>query len=333
MDKTLVGHVPLRGCRVPGRSALGLLLLGFLCAALQLGVPRQGAAAEPRPDQIEAGDVIRVEVSGRQDLSGQFVVSPAGTVTLPIIGVVNAAGRTTREMELDLSRRISLFQREIAQVKVSIAESKRRRIFVLGSVLLPGAYAFDALPNVWEAIASAGGPAQDAQLSAVEVIPGDVSGGEKAAVVDVAAAIRDNKMETLPVLKTGDTVRVPSLRAVSAGGNDVYVFGTVARQGPLPLEQAGDLLSALMHSGGAMPGSDLKRVEIVRKQGNRLMHLTVNMQDYAQKSDISGNPPLLPGDVVYLRRESPGGGPILTVIRTIGPVLGLITAVAAIAYR
>jgi protein involved in polysaccharide export with SLBB domain len=245
---------------------------------------------------------------------------------------MDATGRTARDLAADLSRRISLFQREIPQVTVTVTESKSRRIFVLGAVLLPGSYAFGDLPSVWEAIAEAGGPAEDAQLSAVEVIPGDLAGGRATQVVDVATIIRENRMDSLPRLQPGDTVRVPRGRALGPGVTDVYIFGAIGRQGSLPIDQAGDLVTALIRSGGPAPDADLKGVEIVRKSGARVVRLKVSMENYLEKANTSGNPPLEPGDTIYVRRSPQGGRGVFGVIRTIGPVLGIVSAVVAIAY-
>ncbi len=317
--------------RVSPLVVLFLALSGF---AFLMGAVQKGWTAEPASDYpISPGDIIKIEVSGRQDLSGQFTVSSEGTLTLPVVGTLDATGRTTREMATDLSRRISLFQRDIPQVTVSITESKSRRIFVLGAVLLPGSYAFGELPSVWEAIAVAGGPADDAQLSAVEVIPGDLAGGRATQVVDVTASIQENRMDSLPRLKPGDTVRVPRGRSLAPGVAEVFIFGAVAHQGSLPIEQAGDLVTALIRSGGPAPGADLRSVEIVRKSGARVVRLKISMEDYLKKANTSGNPPLEPGDVVYFRGGPQGGGGFFATIRTIGPVIALVSAVTAIAYR
>lgn len=316
------------------RLGFGVLSLGILAFSLFAGPAREARAADAAADyQIGPGDVLKIEVVGRPDLSGTFTVNRDGLLSMPIVGSMDATGRTARDLATDLSRRISLFQREIPQVTVTVTESKSRRIFVLGAVLLPGSYPFGDLPSVWEAITEAGGPAEDAQLSAVEVIPGDLAGGRATQVVDVATIIRENRMDSLPRLQPGDTVRVPRGRSLASGVTDVYIFGAVARQGSLPVEQASDLVTALIRSGGPAPDADLRGVDIVRKSGARVVRLKVSMENYLEKANTSGNPPLEPGDTIYVRRRTPGGGGIFAAIRTIGPVLALVSAVTAIAYR
>ena len=46
---------------------------------------------------LGAGDELRVIVFGQQDLSGKFTVDGGGAISLPLIGNVNAGGKTVRE--------------------------------------------------------------------------------------------------------------------------------------------------------------------------------------------------------------------------------------------
>ncbi|MGH7681144.1 MAG: polysaccharide biosynthesis/export family protein, partial [Candidatus Eiseniibacteriota bacterium] len=146
-------------------GALAVLLL-FAVSALAFA---QNPTSSPSY-RIVSGDVLQVEVIGRPDIAGQYTVDKDGGIKLPVLGVVTAGGRTTTELSTDISRRISLVSRDIPQVNVSVVEAFRRKNFVLGAVLLPGSYSFSKAPNVWEAISSAGGPADDADLSTVQVI-------------------------------------------------------------------------------------------------------------------------------------------------------------------
>src|SRR6267378_6384400 len=150
----------------------------------------QETAANNANKKIERSDIIRVDVAGRQDLSGLYTVDNNGSITLPMVGSVSAAGRTTIDLTSDLSRRYSLIDRDILRVTASLAEYRTGKIYVLGGVVRPGGYSFTEMPNVWDAIAEAGGATQDAILTAVEIIPGDPKSGRGTRAVDVAAAMQ-----------------------------------------------------------------------------------------------------------------------------------------------
>jgi len=289
--------------------------------------------------RIGVGDVLNIEVVGRRDLSAQYTVAQDGVLFMPLTGGVPAEGKTAPELSAELARRLSLYDRDITQVNVSIAEFKSRKINVLGAVAHPGKFSFADLPNVWDAIGEAGGPTDDANLSAVEIVPSDQSGGQTPQVVDVAAAVREGRVRNMDHLKPGDTVRVPralpgtfpSGSFAGGGTNSVYLFGAINRPGPIPMDKQTDLMSAIVQSGGPAPDANLSAVQIVRRTGPRAVHMKVNLNNYIDKAMVSGNPPLMAGDTVFLPRQGTKG--FLAVIRTLSPVLALASTVILIFRR
>ena len=314
----------------------GLVLLVGLAPMTALaqgttGAPSPGAGeqAQGEPYRVGAGDVIRLDVAGRTDISGTYTVAEDGTLTIPVVGSVRVLTRTASEIRSDLSRRISLFDRSSPVVTVTVAEYKSRKIFVLGAVLLPGIYAFAELPTVWDAIAEAGGPLDDANLNGVELIPGDTAGGRKTQVVDVGSAIRESRTESLPRLRPGDTVRVPRGQNASS----VLLTGAITRPGPLPYDQAPDLVTAVIRSGGPTLDAKLDQVQVIRQSGARVLRIKVNLDGYFEKGDVAGNPKLEPGDTVFLPREAPGRSNALAYIGAATAVIGLISSIVILSDR
>src|SRR2546423_800769 len=76
--------------------------------------------------RIGAGDVLNVEVVGRKDLSAQYTVGQDGVLFMPLTGGVTAQGRSATQLAAELARRLSLYDRDITQVNVSVAEFKSR---------------------------------------------------------------------------------------------------------------------------------------------------------------------------------------------------------------
>jgi polysaccharide biosynthesis/export protein len=309
--------------------AVGLLSAGAAAPARAQSTRPGGNAASDSPAQegpyrVGKGDVIRVDVPGHTDMSGSFTVSDDGTITIPTMGSVRVQGRTASEIRSDVSRRVSLVDRSSPPVTVTVAEFKSRKIFVLGAVLLPGIYAFSEMPTVWDAIAEAGGPLDDANLNAVELIPGDAAGGRKTTVLDIASAIRESRAETLPRLRPGDTVRVPRGQNASS----VLLTGAVMRPGPLPYDQAPDLVTAVVRSGGAAADADQGEIQVIRQAGARTMRIRVNLNKYFEKGDVSSNPRLEPGDTVFIPRKE--GTSIWVHLAQMSSVISLITSIIAI---
>ncbi len=307
-------------------SMVGILLLLLLAGQGLAQTSRPPAESGQEIYRVGRGDVIRVDVPGRTEMSGSFTVAEDGTITVPGLGNIRVQGRSATEIRSDLSRRVSLIDRSAPPVTVTVAEFKSRRVFVLGAVLLPGIYAFADMPTVWDAIAEAGGPLDDANLNSVEVIPGEGSQGRKTETIDIATAIRESRTEMLPRLRPGDTVRVPRGQNASS----VLLTGAVMRPGPLPYDQAPDLVTAVVRSGGAALDADQDQVQVIRQSGARVMRIRVNLNKYFEKGDASSNPRLEPGDTVFIPRKDSGRG-FLSIVRDVGPVVALIAAVVALA--
>jgi len=307
--------------------------LFFAAAPLSFAADAPPKSAANTNYRIGAGDLLNVEVVGRRDLSAQYTVGQDGVLFMPLTGGVPAQGKTAAELGAELARRLSLYDRDINQVNVSVAEFRSQKIFVLGAVLRPGKYSFAELPTVWDAIGEAGGPTEDAQLSAVEVIPSEGTSGRTTQVVDVAAAIREGRVASMERLRPGDTVRVPRGGGVglSPTSNAVYLFGAIARQGPVSMDKPTDLMSAIIQSGGPTPDADLSDVQIVRQNSGRTVHLKVNLNHYLDKATPAGNPPLVAGDTVYLRRQQSRG--FFATLRTFSPLLALASTVLVFVRR
>jgi protein involved in polysaccharide export with SLBB domain len=318
--------------RVLARTALLVAaFLLFLGAESAPGPTPSSRAAEPpsRPSQdnqpyrVGAGDVIRVDVAGRADASGSFTVADDGTVTIPVVGTVRVQGRTANEIRSDLSRRVSLFDRSSPVVTVTVAEYKSRKIFVLGAVLLPGIYAFAEMPTIWDAIAEAGGPLDDANLGAVELIPGEGTDGRRTQVIDVGSAIRETRTDALPLLRPGDTVRVPR----GSIARTIQLMGAVVHPGSLPFDQAPDLVSAVVRSGGPTGDAELDKVQVIRTNGQKITRMKVNLDRYFEKGDQAGNPRLQPGDTVFLPHQSNNGISAFAYVGFATAIVGLVTSV------
>ncbi len=313
----------MRLLRTLGGAAVGLFGLLLWVSAGHA----QGRTQDAAP-RVSVGDILRVDVESRPDVSGDFAVDKGGNVTLPSVGRISAVGRTTFDIGTDVARRMSLISNKIIQATVTIAQVASRRNYVLGAVLLPGLYVFKDPPTVWDAIAEAGGPTDDADLSAVEVLS---ESQPKPTVVDVTAGSTGD-LTKLPRLHPGDTVRVPRTATATLGGQEVvYVFGAVGFQGPLPLNTAPDLVSAFIRSGPS-PSADFKHVEIIRKNGPQIVRMKISMGEYFDRGDVVGNPILQAGDTVHFRPIKSGFSPF-RIVSGIASIVALTTSILVLSKR
>jgi protein involved in polysaccharide export with SLBB domain len=101
------------------------------------------------------GDRIQLSAYQREDLSGTFRVRPDGTVAVPLIGAVAAAGRTPAELEHDLIAAISKVTGRAVPVTVEV--ETWRPIYTVGDIDRPGSYPFTPGMTALHALAVAGG--------------------------------------------------------------------------------------------------------------------------------------------------------------------------------
>ncbi len=139
------------------------VLLAFVaaCSSAPVGSVVAGDSASAlaeRPSEIYrlgTGDQIRLIVFGEDQLSGEFVVDGSGAVSLPLIGEVEAAGRTVRELQRSIEGRLS--EGYLVEPRVSAEVVNYRPFFIMGEVNEPGTYPYSDGLTVVNAVATAGG--------------------------------------------------------------------------------------------------------------------------------------------------------------------------------
>ena len=260
---------------------------------------------------IGVGDLLSVQVWQRDDLGGKVTVDFDGSITLPLLGAVRAAGQTPVRLSEELTRRYSFVDRQVSQVSVTVAEYRSRKVYVMGQVQKPGTYSFPELPSVWEVIRNAGGPAQGAEMTRVQIIPPEGEGPPK--IVDVDRALSTGDFSQLPALTTGSTILIPRSEALGPEGEFVYVWGSVRRPGLIPYASAGDVLAAVLSAGGPDRDADLGHVKVIRPGPVQAAVFTVDIEDYTEQGILFPNVPLKPGDTVNVPRNEG-----LAVLRAFG---------------
>jgi polysaccharide export outer membrane protein len=137
-----------------------IVLCVFMTALLQgCGMRPYGvdyfATSASRPYTLGSGDRLRIIVFGQDALSNTYSVDAAGHISMPLIGIVQAAGMTTAALEKSIETKLRAgFLRE---PKVSAEVEAFRPFFILGEVTLPGQYPYVSGMTVQNAVAIAGG--------------------------------------------------------------------------------------------------------------------------------------------------------------------------------
>ncbi len=169
-------------------------------------IAQPAAVADVGPYKIGRDDVLDVLVWKQEQLSGQIRVASDGTIMLPLIGQVKAAGLTTTELQTDLATRMARFVHD-PKVTVRVFDPASRVFYVLGEVSKPGMYKLMSGETLSQALAAAGGPTEYANLRKVKIV-------RRTGVQQVELTVNYNDVHSGDLradvaLERGDTITVP----------------------------------------------------------------------------------------------------------------------------
>src|SRR6202022_4304569 len=108
---------------------------------------------------IGADDVLDVSVWKEQELTRTLQVRPDGKISMPLLGDVQAAGLTPGQLAQTVGERLKKYL-TAPQVTVILTQINSQRVYVIGEVTRPGAYAVLPGMTILQAISSAGGLTQ-----------------------------------------------------------------------------------------------------------------------------------------------------------------------------
>lgn len=168
-------------------------------------IPAQQQATTLREYRIQPPDKITVIVFREPDMSlSDIEVDTAGRVTLPLIGSVEAAGKTTDELSALISTSLRRYLAH-PEVAVYVSSAVSQRVVVEGQVNQPGIYDFRGRTTLLGALALARGPSRVAALREVAIFR-NVNGQRMAAKFDLPAIRRGEAPD--PEILASDTVVV-----------------------------------------------------------------------------------------------------------------------------
>jgi len=152
-------------------------------------------------------DVISVDVFDQPNYSrGNLTVPPNGRISYPLIGQLMIAGRTTEDLEKEITEKLAEYIRE-PKVSVQIVQVHSLKYLVIGDVTTPGIYEMTRRMTVTEALAKAGYATRFGDLSKVAVLRMQKDGSATPIPINVNEVAR-GKLQDI-YLTPGDTVVVP----------------------------------------------------------------------------------------------------------------------------
>ncbi len=194
-----------------------------------------GASSTPSIDRmaykIGPQDVLDISVFQVPELSTSVQVAETGTINLPLLGEIPAAGKTPEAVERDLTAKLGAKYLQSPQVTVFVKEYNSQRVTVEGAVKKPGVYSIKGGTTLLQSIAMAQG--LDSSYDSTVLVFRQTGKQRLAAKFDIDA-IKDGKSED-PLISQRDVIVVNSSSTKKAFDNVIRIIPSIGAFVPLML--------------------------------------------------------------------------------------------------
>lgn len=188
-------------------------------------LPAPAGTRDGAEQLLSANDVLEVNVYNTDSLNRVVQVDSLGLISLPLIGVQTAAGKSVRQLEQELERAYGASYLQSPDITVFLKESASQRVTIDGEVAKAGLYPVAASTTLLDAIALAGGLRDIADQTKVYVFR-DVGGTKLVANYNVEH-IRSGRLAN-PRIYGGDVIMVFTSKSRVAMNNLKEALGMAA---------------------------------------------------------------------------------------------------------
>lgn len=219
-------EIGLRATTAGGEPVVPAKLMAPVAPMSATPVASPAAMAGAMPSaiyRIGPQDVLEVSVYQVAELNKIVAVSETGRINLPLLGEVQAAGRTPQELEREITSLLKASYLQRPQVNVGVREYNSQRVTIEGGgVKKPGLYPLRGRMTLLQLIATAEGLTE---ISDAEVAIFRERGGKRTAVRFDISAVRSGTAED-PTLMAGDVI-------VATTSTTKEAFNTVLKALPI----------------------------------------------------------------------------------------------------
>jgi polysaccharide biosynthesis/export protein len=259
----------------------------------------KAAASAPRINvrndyRIGPDDVIEMSVFEVDEMNRTVRVSAQGSIGLPLVGQVKAAGLTPAELEHELALRLDKYYVDPV-VSIFIKEYRSAKIGVMGAVRKPQVFAVTDPKRLLEMLSLAEGLSPEAGSTAYIMRDTEGENGtpqSETIMVDLDSLLEQGNLALNMVLQSGDVVHVPK-------GGTVYVDGAVEKPGAYPITPKTTLVKVLAMAGGLKYEGRDSGIKVYRDNGKGSKDMLTVDYD-AVNSGESADILLKEGDIVIV---------------------------------
>lgn len=162
---------------------------------------------------LQSGDEVDLQIYREPELSGLFRIGPSGEIRHSLVGAIPLAGKTLRQAEGDLTRRLAEDYLVNPRVILKVVSSQSGQIVLLGEVVKPGVYPlpFGESMTLLQAIAVAGGFTELASPDRVRIVRRARNGEQSTLAVRVSDLLKGKGGQKDIPLEPNDVITVPEV--------------------------------------------------------------------------------------------------------------------------
>ena len=186
-------------------SGLAFLLVTLLIVIAGAVTPANAAASY----KLNPGDILEISVWKEEGMQQQVLVLPDGTISFPLAGHIQAAGKSPEQLQKLLTSRLKNFFADPV-ITVTVVQVGGNKIYVIGQVRNPGEFPANRPVDVMQALSLAGGLTTFAADGDIKVLRRGADGKQQALTFNYSEVSKGNRLESNVLLKPGDVVVVPT---------------------------------------------------------------------------------------------------------------------------
>lgn len=182
-------------------------LAGLALLATSTGPVLAADAGSEGAYRVQPGDVLGISVWREEGLEKQVIVRPDGGLSFPLVGNVQASGKSIPELQTEVADKLKRFIPD-PSVNVAVLQLDGNKVYVIGKVNRPGEFPVTRNVDVVQALAMAGGMTPYAAVNKIHILRR--SGGKQSAIPFAYGDVEKGQdLEQNIVLQAGDVVVVP----------------------------------------------------------------------------------------------------------------------------
>ena len=161
--------------------------------------------------KLNPGDEIEISVWNEENLQKTISVLPDGMISFPLVGHLQAAGKTASEIEATIAAKLDAYIAD-PEVNVTVTSTRGNVVFVVGKVLKPGPIVMIQSTTVMQALAMAGGLNEFASANSIKIIrrSGLEEGAQETVLkIRYSDLEKGNDLSSNHILNYGDVIVVP----------------------------------------------------------------------------------------------------------------------------